>query len=196
MLMFVCLELVWSWRPTFTTTFFPPPWVFQLDPFPDLLSACWGSTGVGSKETGGMSSWEGHGCPDVRQSSEHIIKASKNGRRDFSSNCPVAEEEVCVQLILIDFCISVVFLGFLYHSKEYIVLAGRCICCFPWPCKIILLWCGGFFCSMVVYLLCCKKCSLQPLGYLSTKLVFMRAENMAELQVSFCISQPTEQKGN
>lgn len=36
----------------------------------------------------------------------------------------------------------------------------------------------------------------QLLGYLSTKSVFKATENMAELQVFFCISQPTEQKGN
>lgn len=100
-----------------------------------------------------------------------------------------------------DFYISTVLLGFLYHSEEFMVLPGHCICCFLQPCKIMLLGCRGFFCpevlcSMVVYLLDRKKCSLQPLWYLSTKSVFIRTESMAELQVSLCISQPTEQKGS
>lgn len=91
------------------------------------------------------------------------------------------------------------FGAFCTTLNQFMVLPQHCICCFLQPWKIILEGCRDFcpevLCSMVVYLLDCKKCSLQPLGYLSTKSVFIRAESMAELQVSLCISQPTEQKG-
>lgn len=46
-------------------------------------------------------------------------------------------------------------------------------------------FCPEVLCSMVVYLLDCKKCSLRPLGYLSTKSVFIRAESMVGLPLHF-----------
>lgn len=144
-----------------------------------------------------MSCWEVHHCPDLCQSSNHIIKDWQNEREGFS---PMVEKEICVKLIFIDFYISIVLLGFLCHSEEFMMLPQHCICCLLQPCKIILLGCkvflpwGSLQCSYFPFL-DHKKCSLQPLGRLSTKSVFMRAESMAELQVSLCISQPTEQKG-
>lgn len=56
----------------------------------------------------------------------------------------MVEKEIRVKLIFTDFYISIVLLGFLYHSEEFMVLPGHCICCVLQPCAIILLGCGVF----------------------------------------------------
>ena len=146
-----------------------------------------------------MSSCEGHGCSDLCWSSDHIIKAWENGRGSFSSNCAMVEEQVYMKLILIDFCISVVLLGSLYHWRVH--GAGRALhslflAALQNNTFRMLFFCVlKVLCSMVVYLLDCKKCSLRPLGYLSTKSVFIRAENRLSCKSLSAFLSPQSRKG-
>lgn len=143
-----------------------------------------------------MNSWEGHGCPDLRWGSYHIVKAWKNGRGGFSSYCPVVEEKVSVKFISIEFCMHQCCSSGFFVLLWRVCGAGRTWhLLFPAALQSNTFRMHFFALKVFVYLLECKKRSLQPLEYLSTKSVFIEQKIWLSCRSLSAFLSPQSRKG-